>query len=95
MPGLLPDTEALARDAARIRAHVCWLAARDMANHAVKHALELEDIGHLDGAKQFDATARLYRSIERAAAADAGIADDEPPHLSSANTSLGRAERRT
>lgn len=94
MTGLLPDSDAIAREAARIRANVAWLAARNLANIAVKHALECADVGNLDAAAQFDATAKLYRSHELAWAADAGIADDDPQHPSSANTSLGRAERR-
>ncbi len=75
-----------------MRAHVAWLAARNLANIAVKHALECADVGNLDAAAQFDATAKLYRSHERAWAADAGIADEVEPILP--NPSLGRAERR-
>ena len=75
MKGLLHDSEQIALDAERMRAHLSFLACRDMANCAVKHALDLER-ENPKLAIYFDGLARDLRSKEREAAAAAGIDAD-------------------
>ena len=57
------------------RAHFAMLALRDMANHAVKHALEIAPQDR-DAADYFNSLAMTLREKERAAARAAGIAED-------------------
>lgn len=63
-------------DVEKFRAHLAMLAAREVANVCVKHALDLAEHGDTETAKAFDRTACEYRGIERRAAAAAGVSAD-------------------
>ena len=66
------ELEQLAAEEERGRAHFAMLACRDMANHAVHHALDLAQTDPTL-AIYFDGLARQLREKERAAAVAAGI----------------------
>lgn len=58
----------------QMKAHFAMLALRDMANHAVKHALEIAELNPA-AAEYFNFLAGLLRDKERAAAKAAGITE--------------------
>ena len=59
-------------DDERIRAHFAMLALRDMANYAVRHALEIAPQDP-EAANYFNSLAMVLRDKERAAARAAGV----------------------
>jgi hypothetical protein len=73
--GILPDSDGLAAEAEQMKAHFAMLALRDMANHAVKHALEIRDVNP-EVADYIDGFAATLRAKERAAALAAGVSAD-------------------
>lgn len=71
--GTLPDSARWDTAAAETRAHVAMLAARDLANVAVKHSLGMRDIDEPAVADLFEKTAAQYRGMELAFARAAGL----------------------
>lgn len=76
MSGILSDSALHAADAKRIRAELVMLAARDVANRCVKHALDLRENGEPAVADIFETNAGTFRAIERAAAVEAGVTEE-------------------
>ena len=74
MSGILPDSVQHTADAKKIRAELVMLAARDVANRCMKHALDLRENGEPAVADIFETNAGTFRSIERAAGAEAALA---------------------
>lgn len=72
---MLPDSDLIAQDAAKIRAHLAMLACRDVANVLVKHALSLAEHGANDVAQKLDRQAAHYRAEEIKCAKLAGIGE--------------------
>ncbi len=76
MNGILHDSAKLAQDAAKMRAHLAMLAARDVANLNIKHALDLRQAGAGNFAELFDQNASTFRALERSAAITVGLGDE-------------------
>lgn len=74
--GTEPDSDFVAMETVKFRASLVMLASRDVANVCIKHALEIEGHGDIHTARIFDAAAKEFRRIERAAAAAAGVTAD-------------------
>lgn len=76
MTGILHDSENIAMEATKFRAHFAMLALRDMANRATAHAAELKALGEKEYSEALTAHAAIYREGERRAALAAGISNE-------------------
>ena len=73
--GTLPDSAHWDAEAAKTRSQLAMLAARDLANVAMKHAVDFQSAGEPAVAAIFEKTAAKYRDLERGFARAAGITE--------------------